>query len=68
MPEPTMSDAVVYVLAMFAVVFIGFSAVAGLCSVAGWAWRSMRPRPVAKVLPLVRKPKDRSYPRPKGAA
>ena len=66
MPGPTLTDAVVYVLMMFAAVLLAISAISVFVNGISWTWRRLRPsRRAAKVLPLVRK--DRTYPRPKGA-
>ena len=67
MPQPTLADAIVYVFMMFAAVLLAIGAMSVIVNGLAWTWRRVRPtRRAAKVLPLVRK--DRTYPRPKGAA
>ena len=67
MPEPTFTDAIVYVLMMFAAVLLAIAAISVFVNGLAWTWRRLNPsRRAAKVLPMVRK--DRTYPRPKGAA
>ena len=60
------SEAVVMVAWMFVVVSTAFALLIGIAAVWRLVWRHLVPKPAAKVLPMVRK--DRTYPRPKGAA